>query len=129
MTDRDPARRPTADRVATDLHALAAGGDATTVLAAPRRTLPADRTQVLDATRMMTTTAPAPVRAPAPPPRQRNPWPAVMGLVAVVAVLLLAGIYLSQRGPVDVPSPVPVDQSVPQPLRQDLSKLQLTVRQ
>jgi eukaryotic-like serine/threonine-protein kinase len=131
MTDRDAARRPTAERVATDLHALAAGGDATTVLAAPRRTVPADRTQVLDATRMMTTATPAPVRAAAPAaaPRRGNPWPAVIGLVAVVAVLLLAAVYFSQRGPAAVPSPVPVDQSVPQPLRQDLSKLQLTVRQ
>jgi serine/threonine protein kinase len=129
MTDRDPARRPTADRVATDLHALAVGGDATTVLAAPRRAPAADQTQVLDATRMMTTATPAPARrAAAPVPQRRNPWAVAVGLVAVVAVLLLAGLFVSQRGSAEVPTPTPVDRSVPDTLRPDLVKLQLEVR-
>ena len=131
MTDRDPARRPTAERVSTDLHALASGGEATTVLAAPRRAPVADRTQVLDATRMMTTAAPAPAGVPvrtAPVVRRRSPWP-VVALVTAVAVLLLGALFLSQRGPTSVPSPTPVNQSVPAQLRQDLTKLQQQVQQ
>src|SRR4051794_5075528 len=126
MTDRDPARRPTADRVATDLHALAAGGDATTVLAAPRRTVPADRTQVLDATRMMTTAAPTPVRAPAAPaPRQRNPWPLRVGRGGVGAGLLLAAVSLSGGGRVDVRGRGPGAQSAPHPGGRALGKRRL----
>ena len=129
MTDRDAARRPTADRAATDLHALAVGGEATTVLAAPRRPPAADRTQVLDATRMVTTATPAPApRAAAPVPRRRSTGPLVVGLVTAVAVLLLGALFLSQRGTAEVPTPTPVDRSVPDTLRPDLVKLQLEVR-
>ena len=123
MTDRDPDRRPTAQQVATDLHAVATGGQATTVLAAPRRPA-ADRTQVIDRTRMMTTAQPA---APPPAarvvPARRSPWP-VVALVTAVAALLLAALFLSQRGPTTVPDQVQVDKSVPGQLRQDLVKLQ-----
>jgi serine/threonine protein kinase len=123
MTDRDPARRPTAQQVATDLHAVATGGQATTVLAAPRRPA-ADRTQVIDRTRMMTTAQPA---APPPPPRvvprRRSPWP-VVALVTAVAALLLGALFLSQQESTSVPDPVTVDKSVPAELRQDLVKLQ-----
>ena len=123
MTDRDPERRPTAQQVATDLHAVATGGQATTVLAAPRRPA-ADRTQVIDRTRMMTTAQPAaPPPAPRVVPARRSPWP-VVALVTAVAALLLAALFLSQRGPTAVPDQVQVDQSVPGELRQDLVKLQ-----
>jgi serine/threonine protein kinase len=129
MTDRDPARRPTAKQVASDLHAVATGGQATTVLAAAPRPPAADRTQVMDRTRMMTTAQPAaapPVRVQAPPPR-RSPWP-VVALVVAVAALLLGALFVSQQGTTSVPDPVTVDQSVPDKLRQDLVKLQNEVR-
>ena len=123
MTDRDPERRPTAQQVATDLHAVATGGQATTVLAAPRRPA-ADRTQVIDRTRMMTTAQPAaPPPAPRVVPTRRSPWP-VVALVTAVAALLIAALFLSQRGPTTVPDQVQVDKSVPGELRQDLVKLQ-----
>jgi serine/threonine protein kinase len=128
MTDRDPSRRPTAKQVASDLHAVATGGQATTVLAAAPRPPAADRTQVMDRTRMMTTAAPAPAPVPARvAPRRRNPWP-VIALVTAVAALLLGALFLSQQGTTSVPDPVTVDQSVPDKIRQDLVKLQDEVR-
>ena len=127
MTDRDPAQRPTCVQVAADLRAILAGGEATTVIASPTRV--SDRTQVLDRTQLMTSAAPAPrPRVAAPVARRRSSWPLVVGLVTVVAVLLLAALFLSQRGPTTVPSPVSVDPSVPASLRTDLNKLQVQVR-
>ena len=132
MTDRDPARRPTASKAATDLHAIATGGEATTVLARP--TPVQDRTQVIDRTRMMTTAQPAPRRAapvpqPVPVAARRSRWPWAVALVTVVAALLLGALLLSQRGGTTaVPDPTPVDKSVPAELRQDLQKLQTQVQ-
>ena len=132
MTDRDPARRPKTEAVARDLHAIATGGEATTVLRNP--TPVADRTQVMDRTRMITTAQPAarrattaPVPVAAPP---RNNWPWVIGLMVVIAALLVAALFVSQQsgGTAGVPDPVPVDRSVPGELRQDLQKLQTEVR-
>ena len=129
MTDRDPARRPKTERDASDLHAIATGGEATTVLRKP--TPVADRTQVIDRTRMMTTAQPVPPRA-APVPvaaASRNTWPWVIALVLVVAALLVGALLVSQQGATTtVPDPVPVDRSVPAELRQDLQKLQTEVR-
>jgi serine/threonine protein kinase len=129
MTDRNPARRPTAQVVGTDLHQIAAGGQATTVLAAPTPT--ADRTRVM--TTVQPVAAPRPVRtpppsAPVPVGRSRNNWPVAIALMTAVAVLLLAALFVSQRHTNSVPEQVGVDQGVPAKLRQDLVQLQAEVR-
>ena len=136
MTDRDPTRRPTAPTVAEDLRRVLAGGQATTVLAAP--TAVADRTQVMDRTRAMTSVQapvppPRPVRTAAPPPPPprppRNNWPLAIGLLTAVAVLLLGALLLNSRNePTATPDPIRVEQDVPDKLRVDLDKLQREVQ-
>ncbi|MCU1674123.1 MAG: putative serine/threonine protein kinase [Frankiales bacterium] len=135
MTARDPARRPTATQVADDLHAIATGGEATTVFTSPAPP-PAERTQVIDRTRAMTTVQPAPAPrrddvAPAAPVAAppRNSWPVVIGLLTAVAVIALLGLFLSNRGGTTaVPDPVQVEQDVPAKIRTDLNRLQQEVR-
>ncbi|MCA1713167.1 MAG: serine/threonine protein kinase [Actinobacteria bacterium] len=131
MTDRDPARRPTSNQVADDLHAIATGGEVTTVFTPPPA---AERTQAIDRTRAMTTVRPAqPVRSEPRPaaavPRQRNNWPVAIGLLTAVAVLALVGLFLGTRSnETAVPDPVQVDTSVPAKIRRDLTTLQQQVR-
>jgi len=125
MTDTDAARRPTTSRAATDLHAIAAGSAATTVLAA-RPTPPAEPpTSVLQRTQVVSTaqrvSRPVPVRS------SRTGW--VVALVASVALLLLAAAYLGTRDTGSPPAPVRVDSGVPDKLRQDLVRLQGRVSQ
>jgi len=125
MTDTDPPRRPTTEAAARDLHAIAIGGAATTVLTPIRRAPAADRTSVLDRTQALPPVrTPPPVRAAAPAPLPRNRWGMVAGLVSVVTLLLLAAVYLGTRGPTEVPPQVRVDSGVPDRLRQDLVKVQ-----
>jgi serine/threonine protein kinase len=125
MTDRDPARRPTCAEAAQDLHAIARGGEATTVLAAP--TPVADRTPALDRTRAIPVPPVAP-RQPAaavPVARSRNNWPVALALVAVIALLVVAGLlYSRSQTSTAVPDKVQVQQDVPDQVRRDVQRLQ-----
>ncbi len=123
MTDSDPARRPTTAHAARDLHAIASGAAATTVVARPVAP-PADRTTVLSHTQALPPVART-VSAPVAAPRSRAGL--VVALVTVVAVLLLSALYLGTRS-TGTPSPVQVDSSVPDKLRSDLVELQNTVQ-
>jgi serine/threonine protein kinase len=133
MTDRDPAQRPTCAQVATDLHAIASGGHATTVLPTPTRV--ADRTQVLDRTQLLGTTAPAPTaalrRQPADvvPRPARNHWLVVAGIVLALGVLLVAGLLITRpgAGSTAVPAKVAVQPDVPDPVKSDVIRLQQLV--
>lgn len=128
MTDRDPARRPTARAVARDLAAIDAGGAATTtLLAAPV----ADGTSVLPRPPVAATQA-VPVlhepayRQPAPAPaRQRSQaWPWVLVLVALVAALVVGGLlYDRSRGAATVQIPA-VNPDLPAQIRDPLQQLQ-----
>ncbi|MCW2573232.1 MAG: pknB 3 [Frankiales bacterium] len=136
MTDRDPARRPTCAQVATDLHGIVRGGQATTVLATP--TPLTERTQVVDRTQLLSTAGPAatgtlPRRQPTPvatrPPR--NNWAVAVGIVLAVAVLVVAGLLIgrSSSGSTVVPAPVAVHSDVPDPVKRDVVRLQQLVSQ
>jgi serine/threonine protein kinase len=121
MTDRDPARRPDTAQVARELHTVAAGGQATTVLAAPRQD--PDRTQVFDRTSLMRE-APAAPQPVAAAPRRR--WGVLVAALVVLAVLAGAGVFLTQRNstPAAVPAAVPIRPDLPPELRADLQSLQ-----
>jgi serine/threonine protein kinase len=123
MTAREPIDRPTPAGVAEELQAIAAGGQATTVI--PTRPVPAaDRTSVLSQTRV----APVPPRTTARPVAApaRNNWPWVFLLLAVVALIGAGALYLSSQGGTTEPLP-PVDPSIEEPLRSDLEQLQQEV--
>jgi serine/threonine protein kinase len=124
MTDRDPARRPDTAQVARELHTIAAGGAATTVLAAPRQD---DRTQVFDRTSLMREAGPAP--QPVAAKRRRRPWGLAAAVLVLLAVVAGVGFYLAQRSssPAAVPAAVPVNQDLPPKLRDDLQSLQAEV--
>jgi serine/threonine protein kinase len=124
MTDRDPARRPDTAQVARELHTIAAGGAATTVLAAPRQD---DRTQVFDRTSLMREAGPAP--QPVAAERSRRPWGLAAAVLVLLAVVAGVGFYLAQRNssPAAVPAAVPVNQNLPPKLRDDLQSLQAEV--
>lgn len=134
MTDRDPARRPTCAQVASDLHAVVGGGQATTVLATP--TPVAERTQVIDRTQMLTTAVPAPaVERPRPAARPttgtvarapRNNWALVAGILLALGVLVVGGLLLSRSNGDggQVPAKVAVSPDVPNPVRRDVVRLQ-----
>lgn len=124
MTDRDPARRPDTAQVARELHTIAAGGAATTVLTAPRQD---DRTQVFDRTSLMREAGPAPQPVAAEP--RRRPWGLAAAVLVLLAVVAGVGFYLAQRNssPAAVPAAVPVNQNLPPKLRDDLQSLQAEV--
>ncbi|MEO6204233.1 MAG: serine/threonine-protein kinase, partial [Mycobacteriales bacterium] len=124
MTDTDPARRPTTSRVADDLHAIATGSAATTVLAHRPLAPPEPATSVIQHTQAL----PPVTRAVAPVPARSNRAGAVVALVTSVAILLLAAAYLGTRDTSGgVPPQVQVNSGVPQKLRDDLVNLQNTV--
>jgi serine/threonine protein kinase len=143
MTDRDPAQRPVCAQVAEELHAIATGGQATTVLAAP--TPVAERTQVIDRTQLLTTAVPAPpvaaapVQTPEPVARRhaapvaarapRNNWPLAIGLILAVAVLVVAALLVSRSGDGGggVPDKVSVHTDLPAKLQRDVNRLQEVV--
>jgi serine/threonine protein kinase len=131
MTDRDPARRPTASQVAADLRTITAGGEATTVIRNP--TPVADRTQVLDRTQLLTTTSPRPAAAaPAPAAaarRQRNNWAVAIGILLVLGILIVGGLLVAQSKSDNkaVPAKVTVNSDVPDPLERDIKRLQQVV--
>jgi hypothetical protein len=130
MTARMPEDRPLPAQAAEEMGAIANGGSATTVMAAPTAAVPvADSTQVLPQTRV----APAPVPA-APEPRvaaarpvavapPRNNWPWVLALLAVAALIGAGAVYASQDRGTTGPLPA-VDADIPEPLRGDLERLQ-----
>jgi serine/threonine protein kinase len=138
MTDRDPARRPTCSQVATDLHAIVSGGQATTALPVP--TPIAERTQVIDRTQLLTTAVPAPpvpaervarrhTVVPARPPR--NNTMLVAGILLALGVLVVAGLLIgrSSGGSGSVPDKVAVHTDVPDPVKRDVVRLQQLVSQ
>jgi serine/threonine protein kinase len=137
MTDRDPARRPTCVQVAADLHAIVAGGQATTALPTP--TPVADRTQVIDRTQLLTTAVPAPaVEVPRPVARRttgtvarppRSNWPLVAGILLALGVLVVAGLLIgrSSSGGGAVPDKVAVQPDVPDVIKRDVVRLQQLV--
>ncbi len=133
MTDNDPLARPVASEVAQELARIAGGGQATTVVAAPP---PADRTQVLDATRVAAAVsapvheqpAPRPVAraasAPVAAPRSNDGAKWAAALVAVV-VLLAGGFALnSLRGEDEGSDPPAISDQLPAKVKTDLQKLQ-----
>lgn len=136
MTDRDPAQRPVCAQVATDLHAIAAGGQATTALSLPTRV--EDRTQVIDRTQLLTAAVPAPpVAAPEPVVRRqpaterppRNNWAIAVGLLLALGVLVVAGLLVGRSGggSAAVPDKVAVHPDVPNPVKHDVAELQQIV--
>ncbi|MCU1590308.1 MAG: protein kinase [Frankiales bacterium] len=135
MTDRDPALRPTCSQVATDLHAIAAGGQATTAIATP--TPVAERTQVIDRTQLLTTAVPsAPVTAavrrdvtPVVAAPRRNNWAVAVGILLAVGVLVVAGLLFtrSSGGSGTVPDKVAVHTDLPAKLQRDVKRLQQVV--
>ena len=127
MTARDPQDRPTPAEAATELSAIAGGGQATTVMAAPAAVPAADRTQVLSRTtaapRPEPTYAPRPIAAPR---RSNGPW--VLALLGVVALLAAGAVLLSQQDQQSPTEPLPtVDLELPEPLRNELQQLQQEV--
>ena len=124
MTARDPVERPMPADIASELDGIAAGGQATTVLAAPAPI--ADRTQVLSQTRLAPVAAepvrPAarPVAAAAPP---RDNWPLVLALLAAVAIIAAGAVYAAQDRGDSGPLPA-IESDVPEPLRGDIDRLQ-----
>jgi serine/threonine protein kinase len=131
MTDRDPALRPTCTQVADDLRAVSAGGQATTVIAAP--TPVAERTQVLDRTQLLTTAVPRSAAdqtmrrqvTPVGSPPRRNNWALVVGLLLAVGVLVVAGLLVARSsGNTAVPDPVRVRQDLPPKVKTDVQRLQ-----
>jgi len=132
MTAREPAGRPTASEVATELTRITLGGEATTLLRAP---VAAEHTQVLDRTALLqrTTAVPAarPVLPDQPPPAVRSSggftWGWVLALLALL-VLLVVGFLLYDRSSNDPgPTPPGVSPSLPDKLRDDLERLQKEV--
>ncbi len=126
MTARDPADRPRPAAAAEQLGLIAAGGAATTVLAAatPR----VDRTQMLS----RTSAAPLPPRvAPVPASRPvaapgRSAWPYALLLLALVAALVAGFAYAGSRD--GAPGPLPeISRDLPPPLQEDLQRLKEAV--
>ncbi len=125
MTAREPSARPTPVAAAADLAAIAAGGEATTVLAAAPS---ADRTTVLPRTRV----APAavaeryeqvePVRTLPPPPPRRSSVPWVVALLLLVAVIG-AGAYVLSTRETPLRELPAVSPELPEQLRGDLTRL------
>jgi serine/threonine protein kinase len=138
MTHRDPARRPTPQQVAADLRRIEDGSDATTVLAAGRPPR-ADATQVLPRTAAAPRAAaaytehvpraprPAPPRQP--PPSSSNGWVWALLLVVIVAAIAIGAVLYDQNAADDTPRELPpIDAELPQPLRDNLQRLQEEAR-
>jgi serine/threonine protein kinase len=126
MTARESRDRPAPSGVATELEAIAGGGQATTVLrtaAAPMAPPPAaEQTRALP----RTTVTPQPAAPARPVATARSPWPWVLALLAAVVLIGALAVYFSQdSGP---PARLPeVDQEIPEPLRGDLEQLRQEV--
>lgn len=136
MTDRDPAQRPTSSQVATDLHAIVAGGQATTAIAMP--TPVEARTQLIDRTQLLAASVPATPPSPREPPVRRQPvpsaaeraprnnWALAIGILLALGVLVVAALLLSRSnsGSSTVPDKVAVHTDVPNPVKRDVARLQ-----
>lgn len=123
MTAREPAVRPTPGEAAQELARIAAGGEATTVLASPPV---ADRTSVLPRTRVVPVPEPAPVTqrrtVATAPPRRPSAVPYALLLVAIVAAAIGGVLFAqSQNG---APDRLPtINPSIPAELRGPLEQL------
>jgi serine/threonine protein kinase len=131
MTAREPADRPKPADAASELSAIAAGGQATTVLpgrqgfAPPPPLPPRERTQVLS----QTSAVPRPEVAPRPvvPPPPRTNWPVVLLMLLLVALIAAGAVYLlSEQSGTTEPLPA-VELDLPEQLRNDLQELQREV--
>jgi len=133
MTDRDPARRPTPEQVATQLASIAAGGAATTVLApagAAAQTSMLPRTAVAPIPPPPLRPGPPPSRpvqrpAPAQPDRSSLRWALLLVGVVVALVVGFLAYNASRNAP---PAPLPaINADLPTPLRDELQRLQDSV--
>ncbi len=140
MTTRTPSARPTTSVVATELARIAAGGAATTTLAAPAA--PAERTQLLEQTRTVPqpavpsapppTRRPAPAVRPVPPPRAPAPrrggsgWGWVLLLLSLVALIGL-GVAAYDRLSGPTTELTEISNQLPDRLQRDLRDLQREV--
>ena len=128
MTAREPGLRPTPAEAAAELATIAAGGQATTVLAAPPV---GERTTVLP----RTTVAPQPAydeaayAEPLPsrpvPTRRRNPTPYVLLLLGLLAAVVAGFVYADSRSGETGPLPE-ISRDLPDQLRTDLQRLKDT---
>jgi serine/threonine protein kinase len=129
MTAREPRDRPAPSGVATELEAIAGGGQATTVLrtaAAPVAAAPAaEQTRALPRTTVTPQPA-APARPVAAARTARSPWPWVLALLAAVVLIGALAVYFSPDSSPTAPLPA-VDQEIPEPLRGDLEQLRQEV--
>ena len=132
MTAREPAGRPTPGEAAQELARIAAGGQATTVLASAPAVEP---TTVMPRTRV----APVPEREPLPPrgqppvrgpvrPARRSSWPYVVLLLAVIAAGVGGALLARSQG--QQPGPLPgISPTLPAELRGPLQQLKDAVEQ
>ena len=127
MTALEAERRPTAQKVARDLAAVASGGQATTTtssittIGAPPRGA-ADRTEVLDRTSPRSPVRTASAMPPVPAGRSRGK--VALALLGVVVLLVLGAVLLLPRAADPTGPPAKVDPSIPAQLRDDVQKLQ-----
>ena len=126
MTARAPGSRPTPREAARELARIAAGGQATTVLAVPVHTAPsrAEQTTVLPQTRAAPIAGRPPVRdlRPVAPSPRRSSTPYVLLLLVLVAAAVLGGLYAQSRGGDSGPLPG-ISPDVPDLLRDPLQRL------
>ena len=122
MTVREPADRPTPREVAQELTAIAGGGQATTVLAAPvDRTTVLPRTTVAPRATTTSRTTGAPPRQVTAPPR-RSPWPYVLVAMALLLGVVAGLLYVQSQGGETGPLPE-ISGNLPEQLRADLQRL------
>lgn len=115
--------RPAAQRVARDLAAVASGGRASPLPAAPRRT---DQTEVFDRTAVVAADGSPVLADPADPadPVTRSRRRLVLIAAGLVAVLALGLAVLLPRSGDPTGPPTRVDTNLPAPLRDDVQRLQ-----
>ena len=124
MTARDPALRPTPAAAAQELAAIAVGGQATTVLAAPvSRPIsePApgwDRTSVLP----RVTAGPSTTAAPRPVAARRSRLPYALSALALLVAVVGGLLFVQSQGGSSGQLPT-ISPSVPAQLREDLQRL------
>ncbi len=123
MTAREPAARPAPGEAAEELGRLAAGGQATTVLATPPRAV--ERTTVIP----RTTVVERPVQResvrdvrPVAVPASRPVWPYALALLAILVVGIGAALYAQSQGGQSGPLPA-ISPDLPPDLREPLVRL------
>ena len=121
MLAGEAADRPAAQQVARDLAAIAAGGRARSIPAAPRRT---DQTEVFDRTAVAAAAAPAALADPPADPVRQSRRRLVLIASGLVAVLAIGLAVLLTRSTDPTGPPTRVNNNLPAPLRDDVQRLQ-----